>query len=58
VEYDIILTIDILQGLRESIISNTPEFYVNIYTVDALNAILTKTNILENEQINEESNIQ
>ncbi|CAI2196187.1 3052_t:CDS:2, partial [Funneliformis geosporum] len=32
VEYDIILTIDILQGLRESIISNTPEFYVNIYT--------------------------
>ncbi|CAI2200336.1 5504_t:CDS:2, partial [Funneliformis geosporum] len=74
VEYDITLAIDILQGLRESIIPGTPEFYVNIYTecwdcepekrptmnkvVDALNAILSKTNILENEQINEESNIQ
>ncbi|CAI2191151.1 5152_t:CDS:2, partial [Funneliformis geosporum] len=25
--------IDILQGLRESVISGTPEYYVNIYTV-------------------------
>ncbi|CAI2183219.1 16037_t:CDS:2 [Funneliformis geosporum] len=33
VEYDINLAIDILQGLRESIIPGTPVFYVNIYTV-------------------------
>ena len=30
--YDIDLAIDILQGLRESIIPGTPEDYVNIYT--------------------------
>ncbi|CAI2177648.1 16690_t:CDS:2 [Funneliformis geosporum] len=33
VEYNITLAIDILQGLRESIIPDTPEFYVNIYIV-------------------------
>ncbi|CAI2173225.1 938_t:CDS:2 [Funneliformis geosporum] len=69
VEYDVTLAIDILQGLRERIIPGTPEYYVKIYTecwegepenrpainkiVDSLNATLTKTNILENEQMNE-----
>ncbi|CAI2179331.1 3994_t:CDS:2, partial [Funneliformis geosporum] len=73
-EYDFTLAMDIIQGLRESVIPGTPEFYVNIYTecwdgepenrpainkiVDSLNATLTKINIFENEQINEESNIQ
>ncbi|CAI2178762.1 19508_t:CDS:2, partial [Funneliformis geosporum] len=66
-KYGVSLAINILQGLRESVIPGTPEYYVNIYTenrpamnkvVDAFNAIFTKTNILENEQINEELNIE
>ncbi|CAI2169873.1 20735_t:CDS:2, partial [Funneliformis geosporum] len=74
-EYDIGLAIEILQGLRESIIPDTPKEYVKIYTecwdsepdnrpamikvVDELNAIITKTNIIESDQINnEESNLQ
>ncbi|CAI2181864.1 8141_t:CDS:2, partial [Funneliformis geosporum] len=72
--YGVSLAINILQGLRESVIPGTPESYVNIYTecwdgepekrpamnkvVDILNDILTKTNILENNQMNEESNIK
>ncbi|CAI2202124.1 10994_t:CDS:2, partial [Funneliformis geosporum] len=31
-EYDVSLAIDILQGLRESVISGTPEYYAKIYT--------------------------
>ncbi|CAI2174609.1 5742_t:CDS:2, partial [Funneliformis geosporum] len=66
-EYGVSLAINILQGLRESVIPGSPESYVNIYTenrpsmnkvVDALNAILTKTNILENDRMYEESNIE
>ncbi|CAI2195507.1 11883_t:CDS:1, partial [Funneliformis geosporum] len=31
-EYGVSLAINILQGLRESVIPGTPEYYVNIYT--------------------------
>ncbi|CAI2196923.1 144_t:CDS:2, partial [Funneliformis geosporum] len=59
-EYDVSLAIDILQGLRESVIpecwDGEPENRPDMNKV--VNAILTKTNILDNEQINEESNIQ
>ncbi|CAI2180886.1 16020_t:CDS:2, partial [Funneliformis geosporum] len=67
-EYDLSLAIEILGGLRETIIPGTPEDYVNIYTgcwdnepdnrplmnqvVDKLNAIISKTNIKENNQMN------
>ncbi|CAI2164650.1 13076_t:CDS:2 [Funneliformis geosporum] len=73
--YDLDLAIEISQGLREIIIPGTPKDYVKIYTecwdgepdnrpsmnkvVDELNAIITKTSIIENDQINnEESNLQ
>ncbi|CAI2173041.1 14652_t:CDS:2 [Funneliformis geosporum] len=72
-EYDLSLAIEILGGLRETIIPGTPEDYVKIYTgcwdnepdnrpsmnqvVDKLNAIVSKTNIKENNQMqNYESN--
>ncbi|CAI2189116.1 9657_t:CDS:2, partial [Funneliformis geosporum] len=72
-EYDISLAIEILGGLRERIIPGTPEDYVKIYTgcwdnepdnrpsmnqvVDKLNAIVSKMNITENNQMhNYESN--
>ncbi|CAI2197405.1 7066_t:CDS:2, partial [Funneliformis geosporum] len=67
-DYDIYLAIEISQGKRESIIPGTPEDYVKIYTecwnnepdnrpymnkvVEELNAIIQKTNIIENEQFN------
>ncbi|CAI2164761.1 18983_t:CDS:2, partial [Funneliformis geosporum] len=62
-ECDFTLAMDIIQGLRESVIhecwDGEPEKRPAMNkVVDALNAILTKTNILENKQINEESNIQ
>ncbi|CAI2187276.1 15493_t:CDS:2 [Funneliformis geosporum] len=66
--YDIALAIKISQGLREMIVSGTPENYVHIYTecwdnepnnrptmkkvVDKLNAIIKKTNITKNGQNN------
>ncbi|CAI2165718.1 8296_t:CDS:2 [Funneliformis geosporum] len=61
--YDIGLAIEISQGLRESIVSGTPEDYVKIYidcwdnepdnrpsmnkVIDELNAIITKANIID-----------
>ena len=32
IAYDVILALRILQGLRETPISNTPDYYVKIYT--------------------------
>ncbi|GBC32623.2 kinase-like domain-containing protein [Rhizophagus irregularis DAOM 181602=DAOM 197198] len=61
-QYDIDLALEISQGLREELIPDTPEDYVNIYTecwngepdkrptinqiVEVLKAIMTKTNII------------
>ncbi|CAI2181482.1 7959_t:CDS:2, partial [Funneliformis geosporum] len=67
-EYDVSLAIEILGGLRERTIPDTPDDYVNIYTgcwdnepdnhpsmnqvVDKLNAIVSKMNITENIKMN------
>ncbi|CAI2175182.1 11157_t:CDS:2 [Funneliformis geosporum] len=66
-EYDIGLAINISQGLRESIVPDTPEDYVKIYTecwdnepdnrpdtnqvVDKLNSIITETNLEEDYEM-------
>ncbi|CAI2188810.1 13817_t:CDS:2 [Funneliformis geosporum] len=62
-EYNISLTIEILGGLREKIIPDTPEDYLNIYTgIIKLNAIIAITSIAsiaENNQSNNyKSNLQ
>ncbi|GBC05719.1 hypothetical protein RclHR1_00640007 [Rhizophagus clarus] len=66
-QYDESLNLEIAQGLRETVVPNTPEDYIKIYTkcwdsepsnrptihqvVDWLGTINTKTNIIENTQI-------
>ncbi|CAB4437664.1 unnamed protein product [Rhizophagus irregularis] len=61
-EYDIGLAVEILQGLRETVVPDTPEEYIKIYTecwdgeqdnrptiyqvVDWLNAIITKSDVI------------
>ncbi|POG65696.1 uncharacterized protein OCT59_024394 [Rhizophagus irregularis] len=61
-EYDVSLILEISQGLRETVVSDTPEEYVKLYTkcwdgepdnrptiyqvVDLLKAIITKTDII------------
>ncbi|CAB5364489.1 unnamed protein product [Rhizophagus irregularis] len=62
-EYDVGLAVEISQGLRETVVPDTPEEYVKIYTkcwdgepdnrptiyqvVDWLNAIITKSDLMK-----------